>query len=387
MILYLDCSSGVSGDMLAAALLAVAAGDGEPAAVLDAVVRPALAAIGIDPGVVSAEPVSRAGFQALRFVVREEPGFATMSELVAAAERAVHGDEGEHLHELAGLDTAVDLVSVAALIDHLAPAAVVSSSPALGSGSVATAHGRLPVPAPAVAELLRGLPTLGDGAGEEPGELTTPTGAALLAHFATRFGTMPAGAVVACGHGAGARDTVGWPNVLRAFLIDADVAVAGAPAGAAGAAAGADDLVLLETNIDDCSPELLAAAADEVRAVGALDVWLSPALMKKGRLGTVIHVLAQEADRERLAALLLRETTTFGVRILPVGRILLEERREVVTIEGGDCAVRLGYQGGELVTASPEFEDCRALARRLGWPLQRVYEEVAAAARRRFGAS
>lgn len=411
MILYLDCSSGVSGDMLAAALIALVAGEDDPEAALDVVVRPPLAAVGVDPRRVSLRPVTRAGFAALQFVVEEGPGFATMAELTAAvraaglpaaltaavgaiadamgaAERAVHGGEGEHLHELAGLDTAVDLLSVAALIQHMAPDDIVASPPALGGGSVETAHGLLSVPAPAVVALLRGLPTAGADAAESgSGELTTPTGAALLAQFVTRFGPLPAGAVVAVGKGAGSRDSKERPNLLRAFLIDAAASPGASPGASpsAGAPLAGAGLVLLETNIDDCTAEVLAAAAEVLRAAGALDVWLSPALMKKGRPGTVVHVLAGESDRDRLSALLFRETTTFGIRVIPVGRVLLEERRETVSIEGGNCAVRLGYQDGELVSASPEFEECRLLAAQLGWPLRRVYVAVEAAARRRFG--
>lgn len=464
MILFLDCSSGVSGDILAAALLA-ATSDGGPASVLKTVVWPALAAVGIDPAAAALREVRRGGFAALAFEVADGPGFATMSELVSAvsaaglpadltahvvsvakamgaAERAVHGAQTEHLHELGGLDTAVDLITVAAVLGHLAPAEIVASPPALGGGAVMTAHGELTVPAPAVVYLLRDLPTAGGGdpavssaqAGDLPtsvsgsgdsvtpvGELTTPTGAALLAHFVTRFGAFPAGAMVACGAGAGARETPGRANLLRAFMIDeraADASLSALPQDALG------EFFLLETNIDDASAEVLAYAAEELRAAGAADVWLTPALMKKGRAGTVVHVLARAADRDRLAALLLRETTTFGLRVLPVGRLHAEERRETVVLgndvfgasisdanvadpadvsadsagaagaakSSGDSAdaeakvaVRLGYVAGELVTVSPEFEDCKLLAVQLKQPLKRVYEAAQAVAWRRFG--
>jgi pyridinium-3,5-bisthiocarboxylic acid mononucleotide nickel chelatase len=306
-----------------------------------------------------------------------------MAEAMGAAEREVHGAHEEHLHELAGLDTIVDLLSVAALIAHLAPDEIVASPPALGDGFVRTAHGVLAVPAPAVTVLLRGLPTAGAGVatgGSEPlGELTTPTGAALLAQFAQRFGGLPAGAVVACGHGAGARETPGRANVLRAFLIDEHSASPHAGPGPDG------EFVLLETSVDDAGAEVLAHAADSLRIAGAVDVWLTGAIMKKGRPGTVVHVLARAADRERLASVLFRETTTFGVRVSAVERLYLREARERVSVSGGEVAVRLGYDGDELVTASPEYEDCRALAERLGLPLKRVYEEAQAAAWKAFG--
>ena len=397
MVLYLDCTGGVSGDMLAAALLGLAADAG-----LDgrAVVEAALVAAGVDPAVVAVERVRRAGFAALRFCVAERPGFATFDELkaavtgeslpaavadtvcavadrMAAAENAVHEAAGGHLHELAGLDTAVDLIAVASLVEAFDPDGIVASPVALGGGRVATAHGSLAVPVPAVVELLKGLPVVG---GEhDAGELTTPTGAALLAELAERFGALPDGRLVAAGYGAGSREVEGRANVLRALLVDA----AGLPAETT--VTPAEGLELLETSIDDMSGELLAHAAGRLRAAGALDVWLTPALMKKGRSGHVLHVLGPTADRARLAGLIFRETTTFGLRVIPVGRLLLDERRESVAITAGRVSVRLGYLDGRLVTASPEYEDCRRLAEAGRLTAREVYEAAQAAARRRFG--
>ena len=279
---------------------------------------------------------------ALAFKVADQPGFATFDELImslyasdleqpvadavasiaermAAAEAEVHGrgEDEEHLHELSDVDTAVDLICAATLLARLAPERIVASPPALGDGEIETAHGRLSVPAPAVLSLLAGLPTAGGAsavpAGETPaaplGELTTPTGAALLAHYAEAFGGVPAGRVERVGYGAGRREVPGRPNVLRAVLVDpagvpeeAEAGPAGAPdaAGAHGGH-GAGDHVVLEANIDDMTPELLSHAANSLRESGALDVWMSQALMKKGRPGVVLHVLAAAADRERLA--------------------------------------------------------------------------------------
>ena len=207
MILYLDCANGVSGDMLAAALLALADARPDGPGALDAVVRPALKAAGIDPQAVAVADAYRCRLAAQTFMVADGPGFSTFDELVASvrageldqavvddvvavaermaeAEHAVHGPAENHLHELAGLDTAVDLIAVAALMHALAPDRVLASPPALGDGTIETAHGRLQVPAPAVLALLKGLPTAGaaaDESSEAPplGELTTPTGAAL----------------------------------------------------------------------------------------------------------------------------------------------------------------------------------------------------------------
>jgi len=421
MILYLDCSSGISGDMLVGSLLSLAGAREADPGPLDDVLRPALAAAGIDPRLVQLEDARRGGFAALAFKVADQPGFATFDELImslyasdleqpvadavasiaermGAAEAEVHGRDEEHLHELSDVDTAVDLICAATLLARLAPETIVASPPALGDGEIETAHGRLSVPAPAVLSLLAGLPTAGGApavpAGETPaaqlGELTTPTGAALLAHYAGGFGGVPAGRVERIGYGAGRREVPGRPNVLRAVLVDP----AGLPQEAAdpGAAApqgghGAGDHIVLEANIDDMTPELLAHAADALREAGALDVWMSQALMKKGRPGVVLHLLAAAADRERLAQAVFTETTTFGLRVVPCDREYAEERCESVKIGKLKVSVRLSFVGGRLATVSPEYEDVRRVAAAVGRPARVVYEAAQSAARSRFSGS
>jgi len=415
MILYLDCANGISGDMLVAALLAVSGARPDDLGPLDDVVRPALAAAGIDPRLVTLEEVRRGGVAAHSFRVSDGPGFATFDELIlsmyasdleqpvadavasiaermAAAEAEVHGRDEEHLHELGGIDTAVDLISAVSLMHRLAPERVVASPPALGDGIVETAHGVLPVPAPAVLSLLAGLPTAGGLAapgGEPLGELTTPTGAALLAHFAEEFTGLPAGRIELTGYGAGQREVPGRPNVLRAVVVEplgAEEAAAGVEAGsdAAFGGHGSGDHVLLESSIDDLSPELLAHAADALREAGAVDVWMSQALMKKGRPGVVLHVLAAAADRERLTGLIFSETSTFGLRVVPCGRLYAEERHETIKIGKLKVGVRLSFVDGKLATVSPEYEDVRRVAAAVGRPAKVVYEAAQSAARTRF---
>ncbi|HTX67533.1 MAG TPA: LarC family nickel insertion protein [Thermoleophilia bacterium] len=425
MILYLDCSSGISGDMLVGALLSLAGAREADPGPLEDVLRPALAAAGIDPRLVQIEDARRGGMSALHFKVADQPGFATFDELImslyasdleqpvadavasiaermAAAEAEVHGrgEEEGHLHELSDVDTAVDLICAVTLLMKLAPEQVVASPPALGDGEVETAHGRLSVPAPAVLSLLAGLPTAGSPAapaGETPpaplGELTTPTGAALLAHFAGMFGGLPRGRVERVGYGAGRREVPGRPNVLRAILVDpagapADAAVDAEPGGAAAESAnaghGPGDHVVLEANIDDMTPELLAHAADALRESGALDVWMSQALMKKGRPGVVLHILASAADRERLGDAVFSETTTFGLRVVPCDRLYAEERRESVRIGKLKVNVRLSFVDGRLASVSPEYEDVRRVAAAVGRPARVVYEAAQSAARTRF---
>jgi uncharacterized protein (TIGR00299 family) protein len=329
---------------------------------------------------------------------------ASIAERMAAAEAEVHGrgEEEEHLHELSDVDTAVDLICAVTLIARIAPEQVVASPPALGDGEIDTAHGRLSVPAPAVLSLLSGLPTAGGApaalAGETPpqplGELTTPTGAALLAHFAGAFGGLPQGRVERVGYGAGRREVPGRPNVLRAVLVDPSAAPPASEAGAlettAGASAvglGPGDHAVLEANIDDMTPELLAHAANALREAGALDVWMSQALMKKGRPGVVLHVLVTAADRESLADVLFAETTTFGLRVVPCERMYAEERRESVRIGKLKVGVRLSYVGGRLASVSPEYEDVRRVAAAVGRPARVVYEAAQSVARSRFSGS
>jgi uncharacterized protein (TIGR00299 family) protein len=417
VILYLDCAGGASGDMLTAALCALAVELG-----LDGrrVVREALESTGIDPAVAAFGPQPRGGMDALGFAVEERSGFHTFSELqtavaasslpesvkervisaagrMAAAEALVHGSRDAHLHELAGIDTAVDLVAACALMVRLAPGHVVAAPPALGSGWVPGGHGMLSVPTPAVLALLTGLPTAGGG-DLGSGELTTPTGAALLAELADEFGSLPAGRVAAVGVGSGSREIDGRANVLRAVAIEplsAGGPDAPTPAGEATYAVeseiaveesgGLDDLVLLETTVDDLSPEYLAVAVDALRAAGARDAWLTPVLMKKGRPGATLHVLAEPTDADRLARLVFAETTTFGVRIAQVRRLRMDERFERVDVDGEAVGVRLGYLGGRLLTASPELEDCRRAGERLRLPARRIHERAQALARERFG--
>jgi hypothetical protein len=327
---------------------------------------------------------------------------ASIAERMAAAEAEVHGrgEEAEHLHELSDVDTAVDLICAATLLAKLAPERIVASPPALGDGEIETAHGRLSVPAPAVLSLLSGLPTAGGApavpAGGTPsaplGELTTPTGAALLAHYAGEFGGVPAGRVERVGYGAGRREVPGRANVLRAVLVDPAALPdeSAAPAAAATPVAGSHgpaDHVVLEANIDDMTPELLAHAANALREAGALDVWMSQALMKKGRPGVVLHVLAATADRERLTEAVFSETTTFGVRVVPCERAYAEERRESVKIGKLTVHVRLSFIGGRLATVSPEYEDVRRVATAVGRPARVVYEAAQSAARSRFSGS
>lgn len=409
VILYLDCGTGASGDMLASSLCALAGTRGIDGA---AVVREALAAAGIAPEVASFSEVRRGGLAATAFGVQSRPGFAQLRELeqtvvasrlptgqqdrviavtrrLAAAESAAHGGRQQHVHELSDIDTAVDLIAVVALVAALAPDRVSSSPPALGGGFVQTAHGRLPVPAPAVLALLDGLPTAG---GEEGmGELTTPTGAALLAELVDEFSALPAGRIAAVGIGAGGRELPGRANVLRAILVEPLTAEdagegEGQPAVwslCAGGDSGlrAQEVQVLAATIDDMSPEHLAAAADALRAAGALDAWSLPAVMKKGRPGVVLQALCEPERLAAVAEVFFRTTSTFGLRVQRLDRLVLADEECVVDVSGETVRVRLGRLGGELITVSPEHDDCARAGERLGLPARIVHERAQAAAR------
>jgi len=288
---------------------------------------------------------------------------------LAEAEAKVHGSTPEevHFHEVGAVDSIVDIVGVCAGLALVGVERIVASPLPLGSGFVEMAHGRLPVPAPAVVELMRGVPT---AECDEPGELTTPTGAAILVTLAERFGTMPPMVIEAVGYGAGARQGPRTPNVVRVIL---------GRAAEEGGDVEADAAWLLEANIDDATGETLGAATQALLEAGALDVWLTPATMKKGRPGVVLACLAADGALEAVEAAVFRETTTFGVRRTRVQRTKLAREHVAVATPLGAVRVKVGRRAGAVVTASPEYEDCLRLAREHGIPFRQVYEAARAA--------
>jgi uncharacterized protein (TIGR00299 family) protein len=292
-------------------------------------------------------------------------------DLIAVAEAKLHGVPLDDVafHEVGAVDSIVDIVGAAAALAWLAPASVSATPLALGHGTVATAHGLLPVPAPATLEICRaaGAPTHDGGAAFE---LTTPTGAAVMAAVVQAWGPMPPLRVRAIGWGAGDREMADRPNLLRAVVGET--------------AAAGDTVVQVEANLDDMSPELCEHVAERLFAAGALDVWWTPVVMKKSRPALVLGVLAPTGRREDVLATILRETTTLGARFGEVGRRTLERRVEEVATPWGTVAVKLGLLAGEVVNVAPEYESCRARAREHGVPLKDVFAAaIAAMAQRR----
>lgn len=379
---YLDCFSGMSGDMLLGALL--------DAGLSFERLQAGLAALGLEGYRLALESYADKGLRGKRFAVEvkatpqperhlsEIKAMITASRLPLAvqeralaifqalgeAEAQVHGValERVHFHEVGAVDALVDVVGAAIGLHELGVEQVYASSLPLTTGLVQTAHGLLPVPAPATLELLRRV-----GAPWTPrkaeGELVTPTAAAILATSA-RFET-PAMVIRRVGYGFG-RKQLPWANCLRLCL--------GEPAEASGVET--DEVMVLETNLDNLSGEVLGDLMDRLLQAGALDVTYAPIQMKKNRPATQISVIAPLDLAEALAVLLLRETTTLGVRMSRWQRLKAERRQESVETPLGQVRVKLKLLEGRVVSVAPEYEDCRQLAKMTSLPLREVYERL-----------
>jgi hypothetical protein len=290
---------------------------------------------------------------------RAKENAARVFTRLGEAEATVHGVpiEKVHFHEVGAADSIADIVGACLGLELLGVEAVYCSPINTGSGTVNTEHGVLPVPAPATAALLAGKPVYAAGPAKE---LTTPTGAAIVSTLALDFGPLPAMTVSATGYGAGGHDFPEQANVLRILVGDAS------------GATEATTVSIIEANIDDSSPEVLGYALDQLLEAGALDVSLSPLLMKKNRPGTLVRVIARPEDREALAAQLMRETSTIGLRIYAAERRVQSRRWVEVETPHGKVRVKVSESG-----FAPEYEDCRTLAQASGVPLKEVLAEAA----------
>lgn len=280
------------------------------------------------------------------------------------AEALVHGTSPgrTHLHELSALDAMVDIMGTIICLDLLDVEQVFCSEINLGSGTVKTSHGTLPVPAPATAELLKGIPVYSEG----KGELTTPTGAALMSTLSSYFGSLPAMSMNATGTGAGSNDCPGRPNVLRVLVGEGHPSINDQ----------GEWVTVIETNIDDMSPEIYAYVMDRLFEAGALDVWLTPVIMKKNRPATVLSAACHEQDVPVLTEILLTETTTLGIRHYRTGRVTLERSTRKVSTTYGTLTVKDAFMGGKLIKSAPEYEDARRLAREHNVPLREIMDSV-----------
>ncbi|MGD0090210.1 MAG: nickel pincer cofactor biosynthesis protein LarC [Planctomycetota bacterium] len=298
---------------------------------------------------------------------------------LAEAEGKIHGRAPEEVlfHEVGALDSIVDIVGACAALELLGIDEIRCGPVALGSGTVRCAHGLLPVPAPATAELMQGLPVR---ASPIEAELTTPTGAALVAALATSFGPMPDMTIAKVAYGAGTREQPALPNVLRVFL-----GTLAAPGVETDSPATSDSVLEIRTNLDDVSAEVLGYLAEKLLALGTLDVFFTPIQMKKGRPATLLTVLAEPHQLEAVAATLFTECGTFGLRYQTQSRFKLARRHVTVRTAFGDVRVKLGEWQGQVVGVHPEFEDCRARAEEKGVPLRAVMEAARAACEQERG--
>jgi uncharacterized protein (TIGR00299 family) protein len=392
-VLYIDCFSGVSGDMLLGACLDA----GLPLAEL----RTALGSLGLDDYAVSSERVLRSGIAATRWVLDErvpaggvpaqEGGNGHPHRHVAQIERliarsalapaardraialvqrlaAIEADihqtrvEDVHLHEVGALDSILDIVGGVFALEWFGADRIVASPLNLGSGTVRCAHGTLPVPAPATARLTQGVPVYADGPAVE---LTTPTGALLVTGFAASYGPLPAMRVERIGYGAGSRDFPDRPNVVRLLVGQAE-------AGTGTAGTSRERVTLLTFEIDDMNPQIYGVLIDMLLAAGALDVYYTAVQMKKNRPGTLVTVMAPPDRRAALSAIVFRETTTLGVRYHDEEREVLDREIVPVTTPWGAVPVKVARLGGVVTNAAPEFEACLALARSHGVPIKDI---------------
>jgi len=377
-IAWFDCFSGASGDMILGACL-------DAGAPIEAV-RAELATLPLAGYELLAQKIRKQGFAATQVEVRMDPAAerphrhlkhvrqiiedSRLSDRVKAravavftrlaeAEAAAHGTtiEKVHFHEVGAVDAIVDVVGACVALDLLGVDEVRCSPIPTGTGTVTCEHGVMPVPAPGTANLLCGVPL---AACDEPAELTTPTGAAILTTLATAFGPLPAMTLERTGYGAGRREGRTRPNLLRVLL------------GRSQADRESDEILVIEANIDDSTPEVLGYVVEKLLTAGAVDAFCTPIYMKKNRPAVMITALVEPARQSAIEDIILAETTTFGLRSYRAGRTKLDRSHVVVETPYGAIRVKVGRRGGRLVTASPEFEDCRAAAERAGVPLREV---------------
>jgi uncharacterized protein (TIGR00299 family) protein len=378
---YFDCFSGISGDMTLGALV-------DAGISIDAL-RTELSKLNLSGYEITAEKVKRSGLSATKVHVRldEKPHpdrhladirkIIEASELsasikkksimiferLAVAEAKVHGTTPDqvHFHEVGAVDAIVDIVGSIIGLEMLGITAIAGSPVNLGSGWIKTVHGVLPVPAPATVELLKGIPSYGSSV---PFELTTPTGAVIMSTLGSSFGPMPQMNVSQIGHGAGNKEIPGQPNVLRLMI--------GEPT----SPYDEDRSIVIETNIDDMNPQLYEHVIDTLIQQGAHDAYLTPIIMKKGRPAILLSVLTDGAKESAVLDTIFRETTSIGVRIQEVGRKKLSRVIEVVDTAYGKIRVKVSKRGEEILTVTPEYEDCRKIAEKKQVPLKQVMEEA-----------
>jgi uncharacterized protein (TIGR00299 family) protein len=381
-IAYFDCFAGISGDMTLGALIGAGA---DPVRLREELAGLGVGGYRIEVGRKIKGPIEATDVRVvldettlprhrrLKEILETIRG-ANLSDRVkqtaerifnrlAEAEGRVHGRSPEevHFHEVGAVDAIVDIVGTAICLEMIGWPKVVAGPMPTFHGYAKGSHGTFPLPAPATAEILRGVPWRKL---DIEGELVTPTGAAIITEIASGFGEMPAMTVETIGYGAGKSD-FGIPNVLRVMVGEESVSV---PA--------AQRVTVIETNIDDLNPQFYETAIERLFAAGALDVFLTPIQMKKNRPGTLLSVICDPAGAESLAAVVLAETSTLGVRMSRWERVCLDRRWEEVVTRFGTIRIKIGERDGKTITASPEYEDCKRAAAEHDVAVRQVYESA-----------
>lgn len=380
---YFDCYSGISGDMILGALVDLGVKAGK--------VRNALKSLDLKGYKLKTSQVQRGLIAGTKAQVKLEKAshsrqkarkYSDIKKLLSASdlsstikrnaleifrriaqvEAAIHKTTLEkiHFHEVGAVDSIVDIVGGVVAIESLKLDRIYASPLNLGEGFVECAHGCLPVPAPATLKLLKGIPAFSSGVKKE---LTTPTGAAMISFYADHFGSLPNMKIIADGYGAGDHIIPDMPNMLRVILGET-------------CEDPVEDLVLIETNIDDMNPEFYESAMDALFKAGALDVYFTPVLMKKSRPANKISVLSTANNREALTDIIFQETSSFGVRYYKVERTVLDREFKTVKTTWGPVKIKIGKLNGKTLQASPEYEDCKKISSKKKVAVKAVYEEA-----------
>ena len=380
-IAYFDCFSGISGDMMNAALI--------DAGMDENVLKKELSKLNIKDVEITTKKVVKQNIASTQFFVNSQEQthhrhLKHLNEIVdssdldtniksrakkvflkiAEAEAKIHNMplEKVHFHEVGAIDTIFDVVGAMISIEHLGIEKVYCSPMNVGSGFVTFSHGKFPVPAPATAEILKGVPTFST---DSQAELVTPTGAAIITTLAEKFGNMPTFIQDSVGYGAGTKD-LEQPNVLRVYLGHMETAVK----------QNQDTVTVIEANIDDMNPQMYDFVFEKLLQNGALDVYLTNIIMKKNRPAIKITVLAHESDADKLTKILFQETTTIGVRTHKENRTILS--REIIEKDTkyGTVRIKVSRLNGDIVNTMPEYEDVKKIAQKTGISLKKLYDEL-----------
>lgn len=387
-VLYFDCPTGISGDMCLGALIDLGV---DFKMILKELKKLPVDKIDVKTGKEIRHSISGTSFRVnlkeshhhrtfkdIKGIIGKSALSPKVKELstsifkiIAEAEGKIHGIPADkvHFHEVGAMDSIIDIVGAAVAIDSLKVDKIYSSPIPLGSGWADTMHGRIPIPAPATVEILKGVPV---APSEIPFELTTPTGAAIIKTVSDGFGPLPQMIIDKTGYGAGKKDFREAANLLRVILGDTEAAEK------CGGEHG-KSLIIMETNIDDMSPQIAGYIMERLFAAGALDVFFTPVQMKKSRPGILLTVLTDERKKKDLLDIIFEDSTSIGVRTYPVERHCLERKMVKAKTPYGIVTVKVSLRDGKAVNIQPEYEDCKALAEKKKVPLKRVLDAARAA--------